>query len=79
MPTETILTDEFLARSEDGREFQIFHYTDYIISERTFNGEPARTEGWKHLETSDGMSVSPLENDRYRIDYLQLVVQRVRD
>ena len=56
----------FTAKSEDGREFTIYQFTDLV--DTGTRGDPnAAVEGLKDLVTSEGDSVNRIEKGKYEI------------
>ena len=82
MSTEMIKTDEFYAKSEDGRQFLITEYTDYAVSTPGFRANLeqslSRSVIGKRYYTGR-VNVIPLEDGSYRILELDLVVHKIEN
>jgi hypothetical protein len=59
-------TGEFAAHTEDGREYTIFVFTNFIDA-GTRDDPNAVVEGLKRLVTSDGDDVNRLEKGKYKV------------
>ncbi|MEE9448853.1 MAG: hypothetical protein V3V72_02290 [Ignavibacteriaceae bacterium] len=67
------ITKTFKAFSEDGQEFIIHEYTNFIKS-GTFENPNRVTPGMKELRTSNGDKVNRLDKGKYEIVSTALVV-----
>jgi hypothetical protein len=67
------LTNTFKAFSEDGQEFTIHEYTNFIDAS-SFGKEKAFKPGQKELRTSKGDVVNREEKGKYLIVALDLIV-----
>ncbi len=74
---EKRLTEQFTAKSEDGRQFDLLVYTD-ILDVGTSQNPNATLEGIKTILTSDGYHVNRIDDLNYEIVELGLRVKKVR-
>jgi len=73
---ERRLTEQFTAKSEDGRQFDLLVYTD-ILDSGTFQNPAATVEGIKTILTSEGYHVNRVDDLNYEIVELGLNVKKV--
>ncbi len=59
-------TGKFKAQGDDGRDYTIHVYMDYVHA-GTFDDPHAELEGLKELRTSEGEAVNYIEKGRYQI------------
>lgn len=60
------LTGTFPAHGADGREYEVYIFTKYILAP-THQDRHGMVEGLKELRTSDGYSVNRLAKGEYKI------------
>ena len=73
---ERRLTEQFMAKSEDGRQFNLLVYTD-ILDRSTFQNPTATVEGIKTIQTSEGYHVNRIDDLNYEIVELGLNVKKI--
>jgi hypothetical protein len=72
------LTEEFNAKSPDGRVFHIRVYTKMIDATNMSNGDAPPIQGMKTARTSEGDHCYDIDEDSLKIVELDLIVRRVR-
>jgi hypothetical protein len=77
MPREVEIA-RFKARSEEGREYTIIEYQDYIMDRKAAE-LTANIQGFKRLTTSQGWHVHAIDANTFKIYETGDVVKRVQD
>ena len=75
MPREVEL-NRFKVRSEEGREYTIIQYQDYIM-DRNAAELTANIQGFQRLATDKGWHVHSIDKDTFKIYETGEVVKRV--
>lgn len=75
MPHE-IEIDRFQVRSEEGKEYTIIKYQEYIM-DRKSSDPTAEIEGFKRLATEEGLHIHTIDSDTFKIFETGEIVKRI--
>lgn len=69
-------TDRFLVKTDDGKEYTIIQYQEYI-STSSFDNPHGEVEGLKSLSTSTGLHVNYIDPKTFKIVETNEIVRKL--
>jgi hypothetical protein len=77
MAKRTVETDRFAVKTENGKEYMLIEFQDFISTPPSF-GPQGEFKGLKRLVTTTGLSVVDFDPEKYKILETNEVIRRPR-